>query len=87
MRAQFNTKAKYLRGQRELLVADAIERGTNVKTAEAAVVFTSVDVPGFTAYLETKHACDAGVRPVYADPAFRRLRWQGFRATQLACRH
>ncbi len=70
-------------------MAAALARGIDVKTAEAklrAVYSTSVDVPGFTAYLKAKYAChgDAVVWPVYADPAFRRLRWQGVRATQRA---
>ena len=43
-----------------------------------------MDVDGITAYLKAKHACNAVVRPVYTDLAFRRLRWQGFRATQRA---
>jgi hypothetical protein len=84
---RFETKTRYLKTQRELLIIQALGRGVDVKKAEAelrGVFSTSVDVPGFTAYLVAKHACNAIVWPVYVDPAFRRLRWQGFRTSQRA---
>ncbi len=57
---RFDTKAKYLRRQREQLVSGALTaQGIDVKAAELRAVCS-----GFTAYLMAKHACDAVVRPV-----------------------
>lgn len=85
---RFETKVKYLATQREELIRAAkVTSGVDVKAAEAGLRLVnsrSVTVAGLDAYLEAKHRARAIVRPIYEDPAFLRLRWQGFRAKQRA---
>ena len=84
---RFDTKARYLRQRRGEVIATAEMSGLDVKAAEAglrAVNSRSVDVPGLEAFITAQHAANAVLRPVYEDPVFRRLRWQGFRAKQRA---
>ena len=76
-------KKTYLDGQRdaELEILGA-KHGVSVKQEEAALKGMSsntLDPRALKAYLDAKAAVTDRVRPVYEDPTFRRLRWQGLR--------
>jgi len=79
---QFESRQKFLRNEREKIIAKALKGGVDVKGAEAHLKdlnSASMDVEELKTYIRVRQEVAATVRPVYEKPAFRRFRFVALR--------